>query len=72
LDELTKCSARLAVIELGAGNAIPTVRDLSERVLQRISGTLIRINPHDYELPEGQIALPFGAANGIRRICECA
>jgi NAD-dependent SIR2 family protein deacetylase len=72
LDELTKRSARLAVIELGAGSAIPTVRHLSEGVLQRIGGTLIRINPHDYDVPEGQIALPFGAADGIRRICECA
>ena len=72
LDELKKRSARLAVIELGAGSAIPTVRHLSERVLQRTSGTLIRINPRDYDVPEGQIALPCGAADGIRRICECA
>jgi hypothetical protein len=62
----------MAVIELGAGSAIPTVRHLSESVLQRISGTLIRINPHDYDVPEGQIALPFGAADGIRSICEYA
>ena len=72
LTELTKCSAKLAVIELGAGSAIPTVRHTSERVLQGISGTLIRINPREDDVPRGQIGLPFGAAEGIRRICEYA
>ncbi len=32
---------------------------------------VIRINPRDYDVPEGQIALPFGAADGIRKICGC-
>lgn len=45
LDELAESSAKLAVMELGAGSVIPTVRLTSEQVLQRIPGTLIRINP---------------------------
>ncbi|MEI6192826.1 MAG: Sir2 family NAD-dependent protein deacetylase [Verrucomicrobiota bacterium] len=71
LDTLTECSAKLVVIELGAGSAIPTVRHTSERVRQRIGGTLIRINPREDDVPSGQIGLPFGAAEGIRRICDC-
>lgn len=71
LEELASSSARLAVIELGAGSAIPTVRHTSERVLQKITGTLIRINPREHGVPQGQIGLPFGAAKGIRRICDC-
>ena len=72
LNGLAKSSAKLAVIELGAGSAIPTVRNTSERVLQSIRGTLIRINPQEDSVAVGQIGLSFGAAEGIRRICDCA
>ena len=72
LDDLTKCSAKLAVIELGAGSAIPTVRHTSQRVQEQIDGTLIRINPREDDVPSGQIGLPFDAAEGIQRICDCA
>jgi NAD-dependent SIR2 family protein deacetylase len=72
LDELAESSANLAVVELGAGSAIPTVRLTSERALQRMGGTLIRINPREDEVPSGQIGLPLGAAEGIRRILDCA
>ena len=37
---LESCSAKLAVIELGAGSAVATVRHASERVIKAISGTL--------------------------------
>jgi len=72
LNQLAKSLAKLAVVELGAGSAVPTVRHTSERVLQGISGTLIRVNPREDDVPSGQIGLPFGAAEGIRRICDCA
>jgi NAD-dependent SIR2 family protein deacetylase len=70
LNGLTRYSANLAVIELGAGSAIPTVRHTSERVLQSLEGTLIRINPREPQVPSGHIGLPVGAAEGIRRIME--
>jgi NAD-dependent SIR2 family protein deacetylase len=72
LNGLAQSSAKLAVIELGAGSAIPTVRYTSERVVKSKGGTLIRINPREHEVPSGQIGLPFGAAEGIGRICDCA
>jgi NAD-dependent SIR2 family protein deacetylase len=72
LDQVAGCSARLAVIELGAGTAIPTVRQASEQVLQRINGTLIRINPREDGVPSGHIGLPLGAAEGIRRVGDGA
>jgi NAD-dependent SIR2 family protein deacetylase len=70
LKDLKKCSAKLAIIELGAGCAIPTVRHTSEWVQQKMGGTLIRINPREYQVPPGQIGLPLGAAEGVRRICD--
>ena len=71
LDELARSSAKLAVVELGAGSAIPTVRSTSEQIVERLGGTLIRINPREPEVPGGHLGLPFGAADGMRRICRC-
>lgn len=72
LDELSRQSAKVAVIELGAGGAIPTVRHTSERVIQRLGGKLIRINPRDDSVPTGHLSLPMGAAEGIQRVWEHA
>jgi NAD-dependent SIR2 family protein deacetylase len=58
--------SKLAVIELGAGLAVPTVR----YECQRRAGRLIRINPRDSRVPDGQISLPLGALDALRRIDE--
>jgi NAD-dependent SIR2 family protein deacetylase len=60
--------ARLAIVEFGAGRAVPTVRRFSERVAELLEGTLIRVNPREPEVPRGQIALPVGALEAIRAI----
>ncbi|MCL4643812.1 SIR2 family NAD-dependent protein deacylase [Burkholderia multivorans] len=53
---------RPVVIELGAGRAIPTVRQFSERHRSRI----IRINPRDYTLSSGTgVGIPNGALQGL-------
>jgi NAD-dependent SIR2 family protein deacetylase len=72
LDELSDHSAKLVVIELGAGGAIPTVRHTSERVAQRLNGKLIRINPREASVPNGHIGLSLGAAEGIQQIYDAA
>jgi len=56
---------RIAVIECGAGKAIPTVRHESESVA---ANSLIRINPREPEGPRGTISLPMGALEAIERI----
>lgn len=61
---------RLAIVEAGAGEAVPTVRYTSEQVAARFGGTLIRINPRDYRVPPGHLAIPLGSAEGINRIVE--
>jgi NAD-dependent SIR2 family protein deacetylase len=65
---LKEKSARLVVVELGAGTAIPTVRWTSESLVRQLSGVLIRINPREPEVPPGQIGLALGAAAGIRQL----
>ncbi len=54
----------IAVIELGAGKAIPTVRYESESQ----HGSLIRINPRDSDGPINTISIAMGAAEAIEAI----
>jgi NAD-dependent SIR2 family protein deacetylase len=56
----------VVAIELGAGTAIPTVREECTRHAR----TLIRINPVDAYASRGQIALPLGALDALRQINE--
>lgn len=68
LDSLKINNSQLVVIEIGAGNAVPTVRHLSENVVSQFSGRLIRINPRDFEVPEKHISIPENALEGIEQI----
>ena len=68
LESLKFNESKLVVIEIGAGNAVPTVRHLSESVSSQLSASLIRINPRDFDLPAGQVAVPENAAEGIKQI----
>lgn len=40
-------NAKIAIIELGAGTAIPTVRHQSEQIAERYDAELVRINPRE-------------------------
>ncbi len=61
-------SGRLAVIECGAGTAVPTVRHTSESIVQRFNATLIRINVREPEVPAGQIGVSMGAEAALTAI----
>jgi hypothetical protein len=60
--------ARLTIVELGAGSAVPTVRMTSERVAHRLGATLVRINPREPQGPHGQIGIPLGALEALQAI----
>ena len=62
--------AALAVVECGAGSAVPTVRRESERVARRDGVTLVRLNPREPEVPRGHIGLAVSAGEGLRRLDE--
>ncbi|MCA9804582.1 MAG: NAD-dependent deacetylase [Cyanobacteria bacterium HKST-UBA02] len=55
---------RVVAIEFGAGTAIPTVR----YECQRRSNKLIRVNPRDFQVPEGAISLSMTALDALRAI----
>jgi len=59
--------AKVAVIECGAGTAIPSVRMFCEQMTQS-GGTLVRINVREPQAPAGGIALPMGAREALERI----
>jgi NAD-dependent SIR2 family protein deacetylase len=61
LAELAAARARLALIELGAGTGVPTVRLTSEVVARRTGGTLVRVNPREPDAPPDAIGLPMNA-----------
>lgn len=61
---------KIAVIEIGAGIAIPSVRLQGERLASIMPRTkLIRINPRDYQLdPRLGVSLELGGLEGIQSI----
>jgi hypothetical protein len=60
--------ARLVVVEVGAGTAVPTVRMTSEQLARRPGATLIRINVRESQVPDSHIGLPLGGLEAIREI----
>jgi len=68
LESLKSAGASLVIVELGAGEAVPTVRMTSEQIARALEATLIRINPRDDAVPQGQYALRLGALEGVKRL----
>ncbi len=62
--------ARLAVIEIGAGTAVPTVRWTCERIAAAHGAPLVRINPREAWGPRGTIAIPLGARDALEAIAR--
>ena len=59
---------KVAVIEIGAGTAIPSIRRMSESAAKQFHTPLIRINPRESQGLLGTIKLPFEGLKGIRQI----
>ncbi len=60
--------APLAVVEMGAGSAIPTIRLLGERLGRAHGAKVIRINPREAQISAPHISLPCGALEGLEGI----
>ena len=66
MDRIQEEGGRLAIVEIGAGTAVPTVRNTSEQIAKRFEVPLIRINPR--ESFGAEIALPMGALEALDQI----
>ena len=60
----------IAIVEIGAGTAVPSVRSFSERLVQQKRATLIRINPRESRGPAGTISIVAGGLETLQQINE--
>jgi len=60
----------IAIIEIGAGSAIPTVRVEGDHLAKyQKTAKLIRINPRDFKVnPNTSFSIPLGGLDGIKEI----
>jgi NAD-dependent SIR2 family protein deacetylase len=65
---LASVRGSIAVVECGAGTAIPSVRDFGERLVRARGAKLVRINVRESAVPAGQIGLAMGALAALRSI----
>ena len=70
LDEKRALGQKIAVLEFGAGKAVPTVRVFSEQITSYYDATLIRVNPRDDDVPPGAIGIAKGARAAIEKLLE--
>lgn len=68
LHEVYRKGQNLAVLEFGAGTAVPTVRYTCEHVANNAEATLIRVNPREPEVFKGHIGLAMGAREAIKEM----
>lgn len=68
-DSLAKHRARVVVVELGAGTAIPSVRHFSHTVCCDLGARLIRVNPREPQVPSSlDIGLAVGSLAALQAI----
>lgn len=57
--------SRPVVIEIGAGTAVPSVRHFANGIARQFGGRIVRINPSDCAVPDGQ-----GIGSALWRHCK--
>lgn len=72
LKEQTQQQKQIAIIELGAGTTISTVRIKGENLVKRYNkAKLIRINPREFEVEKDVgYSIAFGAMDGLKQILK--
>ena len=69
LESIADSEARVVIIEMGAGTAIPSVRHFSHHVIFENGARLIRINPRESQVPSSMdIGLATGSLEALRGI----
>lgn len=64
-------NCKLAIVEIGAGIHVPTIRNLSENLSHTfLQSRIIRINPRDHQVPRNRnhISLSLGGLDALQRI----
>lgn len=67
--EVYENSHKLAIIEIGAGEHVPTVRHESEHTARQLDGFVIRVNPRDYHISGSiGVGIPMGGLEGLSEL----
>lgn len=66
--EMNENEKKVAVIEIGAGTSIPSIRRMSESAAKQFQTPLVRINPRESQGLLGTIKLPLCGLEGINKI----
>jgi len=64
-------NGRIVVIEMGAGTAVPTIRNLSEQLGKQKNTRVLRINPHEPQIASPHLAFSAGAVETLLNIDAC-
>ena len=73
LEEVRLFGSELAVIEIGAGTQIPTIRIKSQYFSKLMGGQLVRINPEDPDLEGAEgVPIPMKALEACMRLLDCS
>jgi NAD-dependent SIR2 family protein deacetylase len=62
---LSNSDKRLVIIEIGAGSAVPTIRNLTEQLGHKRHACAMRINPREPQIGGNNISLPLGALEAL-------
>lgn len=70
IKNIQRTKQTLAIIEIGAGTALPTIRNLGERISKNYQfAKLLRINPREYDIDKRcGVSIACGALEGLRAI----
>ncbi len=68
ISEMWRKKSKFAIIEIGAGSALPSVRLNSQKIARKFKGGLIRINPRENDVPEGEIGIKEGGLKALENI----
>jgi NAD-dependent SIR2 family protein deacetylase len=69
LEGLARAEARVVVVEIGAGTAIPSVRHFSHALMKSHGARILRINPHEVDIPsDGDVELAVPGLAGLAAI----
>lgn len=64
-----KGDKKIVLIEIGAGTAIPSIRQIGEYIHENVEGaTMVRINPRESFGPNGIVSIPKGGVDGLKDI----
>lgn len=69
MHQYDKGDHKIAIVEFGAGESVPTIRMMGEYIHQKVKGaTLVRVNPTDTAAPVDAVVIKAGALEAINRL----